>query len=94
MEDRRTLRHGVDQMGTPLDGREAVREHRDLRDGHPVELGSVEHRILPQDKALLRCTRLGVLVVIDLPEHHWDPVFAFADAPPGSFDLVERGPER
>jgi hypothetical protein len=94
VEDRRALRHGVHQIGTPLDGREAVREDGDLRDRHTVELYGVEHGILPQDKALLGCPRVGVLVVIDLPEHHRDAVFAFADAPPGSFDLVERRPER
>ena len=47
VEDRRALRHGVDQMGTPLDGREAVREDGDRRDGHAIDLLSVEHGILP-----------------------------------------------
>ena len=28
VEDRRAVRHGVHQLGTPLDGREAVRESR------------------------------------------------------------------
>ena len=93
VEDRRALRHGVHQMRTPLDGREAVRDDGDLWDGDAVELHGVEYGILPQDEALLRLTRLGILVVIDLPEHHRDPACALADAPPGSFDLVERGPD-
>ena len=68
--------------------------HGDLRDGHAVELRGVEDRILPQDEALLGLTGLGVLVVVDLPEHHGDSALALADAPPGGFDLVERRPER
>src|SRR5262249_36167263 len=39
-------------------------------------------------------TRLRVLVVIGLPEHYWNSMCTLADGPPGSFDLVERGPER
>src|SRR5215813_1113879 len=85
VDDRRALRHGSYQRRTPLDGREAVREEGDLRDGHAIDLHGVEHGILPQHEALLRLTRLGVLVVIGLPEHHWNPMCALADTPPGSF---------
>ena len=59
VDDRRALRHGVDQMGTPLDGCEAVREDGDLRDGHTVELRGVKHGILPQHEALRRLTPFG-----------------------------------
>src|SRR5262249_30757223 len=88
------LRHGVHQIRTPLDGREAVCEDGNLWGGHAVELGSVEHRILPQNETLVCLPRLGVRMVIDAPEHYGDPVCALADAPPGGFDLLERGPER
>jgi hypothetical protein len=37
---------------------------------------------------------LAVTAQIDLPEHHWDPACALANAPPGGFHLLERGPER
>ena len=93
VDDRRALRHGVHQMGTSLDGREAVREDGDRWEGHAVDLRGVEDCILPQHEALLRFTRLGILVVINPPEHHRDAVCACAHAPPGGFDLVKGGPE-
>jgi hypothetical protein len=42
VEDRWALRHGVHEMGTPLDGREAVREDGDRWEGHAVELVTVQ----------------------------------------------------
>jgi hypothetical protein len=47
MEDRGPVGHGVHQLGTPLDGREAVRDGGDRWNGHAVELCGVEDRILP-----------------------------------------------
>ena len=53
-----------------------------VRDGHAVELRGVEDRILPQDEALLRLAGLGVLVVIDLPEHDGTPRSPLRTLPP------------
>src|SRR4029453_938352 len=86
VEDRRTLRHGVDQLGTPLNGGKAVRERGYRWDRPPVDLRGVEDRILSQDETLFRLPRLGVLMGIDVPEYHGDAVCACADPPPGGGD--------
>src|SRR5712691_6206135 len=93
-DDRGSVRHGVHQLGTPLDGGEAVRGHCDRRDRHAVELRGVEHREVPEHKALLLVPGFGVCFGVDLPEDDRDAALALADAAPSRFHLGERGPER
>ena len=94
MEDRGLVWHIADQLCTPLDGAEAVRCHRDLWHRHPVKLRRVKHGVVAQHKACIVVPGVGVLSVVDLPEHDGDPALAFPDGAPGRFDLVERRPER
>src|SRR5712691_4342412 len=93
-EDRGPVRHGAHQLGTPLDGGEAVRGHRDGRYGHAVELRGVEDGEVPEHKTLLLVPGFWVFFGVDLPEDDRDAALALADAAPSRFHLVERGPER
>src|SRR5882724_2673653 len=94
VHDRGPVRHGAHQLGTPLDGGEAVRGHRDGRYGHAVELRGVEDGEVPEHKTLLLVPGFGVFFGVDLPEDDRDAALALADAAPSRFHLVERGPER
>src|SRR5229473_2894666 len=94
VHDRGPVGHGVHELGTPLDGGEAGRGHRGLRDRHAVELRGIEDREISEDKALLLVPGFWVFFGVDLPEDDRYAALALADAAPGGFDLVERRPER
>src|SRR2546427_9135290 len=94
LEDRGSVGHSVHQLCAALHGGEAVRGYGALRHRHAVELRGVEHREVPEHKALLLVPGFLVLFGIHLPEDNWHAALALANAASSCFDLVERRPER